>query len=175
MGYIILTRHSVPPDHLLLDSAPNLGPLISPWEINKFENCWYKSVRILEVLNLLFQQFLNLSSSQRDMSGPIIGALSNNRWSWGSHYLGSIVSFGSIGRLTLQERRCRRRTGRREDCWRVAVWASPLALDGQICQNTWIIMDKSEAQYKRHVFFSSANFDRLQLWGTEEPSVAGPW
>jgi hypothetical protein len=27
------------PDHLLLDSAPNLGPLISRWEINKFENC----------------------------------------------------------------------------------------------------------------------------------------
>ncbi len=28
---------------------------------------------------LLFQQFLNLSSSQRDMSGPILGDLSNNR------------------------------------------------------------------------------------------------
>jgi hypothetical protein len=27
------------PNHLLLDSAPNLGPLISPWEINEFENC----------------------------------------------------------------------------------------------------------------------------------------
>ncbi len=27
------------PNHLLLDTAPNLGPLISPWEINKFENC----------------------------------------------------------------------------------------------------------------------------------------
>jgi hypothetical protein len=27
------------PDHLLLDSAPNLGPLISRWEINKFKNC----------------------------------------------------------------------------------------------------------------------------------------
>jgi hypothetical protein len=25
--------------HLLLDSAPNLGLLISRWEINKFENC----------------------------------------------------------------------------------------------------------------------------------------
>jgi hypothetical protein len=33
----------LPPDHLLLDSAPNLGPLTSRWEINKFENCWYKS------------------------------------------------------------------------------------------------------------------------------------
>jgi hypothetical protein len=71
----------IPSDHLLLDSAPNLGPLISRWEINKLENCWYKSVRILQVLKLLFQQPLNLSSSQRDMSGRIIGALSNNRWS----------------------------------------------------------------------------------------------
>ncbi len=48
---------SIPPDHLLLDSATNLGPLISRWEINKLKNCWYKSVMILEVLNkLLFQQ-----------------------------------------------------------------------------------------------------------------------
>jgi hypothetical protein len=31
--------HENTPDHLLLDSAPNLGPLISRWEINKFENC----------------------------------------------------------------------------------------------------------------------------------------
>ncbi len=27
------------PDHLLLYSALNLGPLISRWEINKFKNC----------------------------------------------------------------------------------------------------------------------------------------
>ncbi len=27
------------PDHLLLDSAPNRGALISRWEINKFKNC----------------------------------------------------------------------------------------------------------------------------------------
>jgi hypothetical protein len=73
----------MPPDHLLLDNAPNLGPLISRWENNKFENCWYESVRILEVLKLLFQQFLNLSSSQRDMSGPMLGDLSDNRWSGG--------------------------------------------------------------------------------------------
>jgi hypothetical protein len=73
-----------PPDHPLLDNALNLGPLISRWEINKFENCWYKSVRILQVLKLLFQQFLNLSSFYRDMSGLILGALSNNRWSGGS-------------------------------------------------------------------------------------------
>jgi hypothetical protein len=72
--------HWVPPDHLLLDSAPNVGPLISRWEINKFENYWYKSARILEVPKLLFQRFLKLSSSQRDMSGPILRALSKNRW-----------------------------------------------------------------------------------------------
>jgi hypothetical protein len=47
--YIFVVQRTVPPDHLLLDSAPNLEPLISRWEINKFENCWYKSVRILEV------------------------------------------------------------------------------------------------------------------------------
>ncbi len=35
----------------------------SRWEINKFENCWYKSVRILEVLKLLFHQFLSFSRS----------------------------------------------------------------------------------------------------------------
>jgi hypothetical protein len=81
--FVIRENQILPPDHLLLDSVPNLGPLISRWEINKFENCWYESVRILEVLKLLFQQFLNLSSSQRDLSGPILGDLSNNRWSGG--------------------------------------------------------------------------------------------
>ncbi len=59
----------------ILDHAYLVGKL------TKFKNCWYKSVRILEVLKLLFQQFLNLTSSQRDMSGPRLNALSNNRWS----------------------------------------------------------------------------------------------
>ncbi len=49
--------HKVPSDHLLLDSALYLGPLISHWEMNKFENYWYKSVKILEVLKLLFDIF----------------------------------------------------------------------------------------------------------------------
>jgi hypothetical protein len=80
-GQMICTVHS---DHPLLHSAPNLGPLISRWEINKFENCGCKSVRILEVLKLLSQQFFNLSSSQWNMSGPILGDLSNNRWSGGN-------------------------------------------------------------------------------------------
>jgi hypothetical protein len=38
------------------------------------------SVRISEVLKLLFQQFLNFSISHRYTSGPVLGALSNNRW-----------------------------------------------------------------------------------------------
>ncbi len=59
---------------------------MSRWEIIKFENCWYKSIRILVVLKLLFQQFLNLSSSLQDMSGPILGALSNNRWLGGDFF-----------------------------------------------------------------------------------------
>jgi hypothetical protein len=79
--YCIRVRTVYTHNLLLLNSAPNLGPLLSHWEINKYENCWYKSVRILQVLKLLFQQCFNLSSSQRDMSGPILGDLSNNRWS----------------------------------------------------------------------------------------------
>ncbi len=69
------------PGHLFLDSASNLGPLITCWQINKFEDCWYKSVRILKALELLFQQFLNLSRFQRDWVVqyleicPIIGDL----------------------------------------------------------------------------------------------------
>jgi hypothetical protein len=30
---------AVPPDHLLLNSVTNFGPLISRWEINRFKNC----------------------------------------------------------------------------------------------------------------------------------------
>ncbi len=71
------------PDHLFLDSAPNIGPLISCWELNKFKNCWSISFRTSEILTLLYQQFLNLLISQRNMSGPRLGALSNNRWSGG--------------------------------------------------------------------------------------------
>ncbi len=72
------------PDHLLSDSAPNIGPLISRWELDKFKNCWNKSFRTSKILTLLYQQFSNLLISQRDMSGPRLGALSNNKWSGGS-------------------------------------------------------------------------------------------
>ncbi len=71
----------VPPDHLLLDRSSNIGPLISCWELHKFKNSWNKSFRTSKILTLLYQQFSNLLISQRDMSGPRLGALSNNRWS----------------------------------------------------------------------------------------------
>jgi hypothetical protein len=37
-GALYFVKYMIPPDHLLLDGAPNLGPLISRWEINKFKN-----------------------------------------------------------------------------------------------------------------------------------------
>ncbi len=41
--------YTVPPDHLLLDIAPNLGPLISPWEITKNSNsCKVQKLLITE-------------------------------------------------------------------------------------------------------------------------------
>jgi hypothetical protein len=88
-----MTRHSwvpssvleagaiIPHDHLLLDSVPNIGPLISRWEFGKLKNCWNNSFRAFKILTLLYQQFSNLLISQRDVSGPRLGALTNNRWS----------------------------------------------------------------------------------------------
>ncbi len=67
------------PHHLLLDSVPNIGPLISCWELDKFKNCSYKSFRTFKIPTLLYQQFSSMLISQRDMSGPRLGALSNNR------------------------------------------------------------------------------------------------
>ncbi len=115
----------LPPDHLIMDSAHNLGPLISRWVINKLENCRYKSVRILEVLKLLFQHFLNMSSSQRDMIGPILGDLSNNRWlgvkmwrqkrRWQDekrhwcHYIGLDSLFWKTPTITFKERTFRQK------------------------------------------------------------------
>ncbi len=40
-----------------------------------------KSFRTSKILTLLYQQFLNLLISLRDMNGPRLGTLSNNRWS----------------------------------------------------------------------------------------------
>jgi hypothetical protein len=69
---------------LLLDRSPNIGPFISRWELDKFENCWNKRFRTFKIQTLLYHQFPNLIISQRDMSGPRSGALSNNRWSGGT-------------------------------------------------------------------------------------------
>jgi hypothetical protein len=74
----------MPPDYLLLDSFPNIGPLISRWELDKFINSWNKRFRTSKILTLLYQQFSDLLISQRDMSGPRLEALSNNRWSRGN-------------------------------------------------------------------------------------------
>ncbi len=71
----VAVRGTVLPDHLLLDSVPNIGPLISCWELDEFKNCF----RTSKILTLLYQQFSNLLILQRDMSGPRLGALSNNR------------------------------------------------------------------------------------------------
>ncbi len=73
----------MPPDHLLLDRSPNIGPLIHCWELDKIKNCRNKSFRISKVLTLLYQQLSDLLISQRYISGPRLGALSNNRWSGG--------------------------------------------------------------------------------------------
>jgi hypothetical protein len=79
------------PDHLILDSAPNIGPLISRWELDKFKNCRNKSYRTSKILTLLCQQFSNLLISQRDMSGPRLETLSNNRWSGGIYKAFSLL------------------------------------------------------------------------------------
>jgi hypothetical protein len=46
------------PDHLLLDSVLNIGPLISCLELDKFKNCWNRSFRTSKILTLLYHQFL---------------------------------------------------------------------------------------------------------------------
>jgi hypothetical protein len=72
------------PEHVSLNSAPNLGPLISCWELDKFKNCWNKCSRTSKIPKFLYQQFSNLLISQQDMSGPRLRALSNNMWSGGT-------------------------------------------------------------------------------------------
>ncbi len=106
----VIARYRPSADHLLLDSVPNIGPIISRWELDKFrnfwhksfrtskiltllgpliscweldksKNCWNKSFRSSKILTLLYNKFSNSLISQRDMSGPRLGTLSNNRWS----------------------------------------------------------------------------------------------
>ncbi len=64
--HIFIHHCTVPRDHLLLDSAPDIGPLISCWKLDKFKNCWNKSFRTSKILTLLYQQFPNLLISQQD-------------------------------------------------------------------------------------------------------------
>jgi hypothetical protein len=83
MSPIFFFSLNIPLDYLLLDSAPNIGPLISRWELDNFKNCWNKSFGTSKILTFLCQQFSNLLISQRNKSGPRLGALSHNRWSGG--------------------------------------------------------------------------------------------
>jgi hypothetical protein len=60
---------------LILDHSYLVGNLTNA------KNCRNKSFITSRILTLLYQQFSNLLISQRDMSGPRLGALPNNRWS----------------------------------------------------------------------------------------------
>jgi hypothetical protein len=59
---------------LILDHSFLFGKL------DKFKNCWNKNFRTSKIQTLLYQQFSNWFISQRDISGPRLGALSNKRW-----------------------------------------------------------------------------------------------
>ncbi len=76
-----------PRDHLLLDSVPNLGPLISRWKINKL----IQKCQDVKVSKAFVSAIFEFAKFQRDMSGPILGYLSNNRWlrgtCTGEHFL----------------------------------------------------------------------------------------
>jgi hypothetical protein len=91
------------PDQLFLDRSPNIGPLISRWELDKFKNCLNKSFRTFKILTLLYQQSSNLLIPQRDLSGPRLGALSNNR---GSEHSECILS--DIRIIVLEKNICQR-------------------------------------------------------------------
>ncbi len=84
----------IPRDHLSLDRSPNIGPLISLWELDKFKNCSNKSFRTSKILTLLHQQVSHLLFSQRDMSGPRLRELSNDRW------LGGNINWSKVTRYS---------------------------------------------------------------------------
>jgi hypothetical protein len=58
-------------DHLYLDGNLSNSKIVETKALEPLKS-WH-----------LYQQFLNLLISQRDMSGPRLGALSSNRWSGG--------------------------------------------------------------------------------------------
>jgi hypothetical protein len=72
----------VPHDHLLLDSALNLGPLISCWEINKLKKLLIQKCQDFRGSKAFVSAIFEFVKFQ-DMSGPILGNLCNNRRSGG--------------------------------------------------------------------------------------------
>ncbi len=131
----------LPLDHLLLDRSSNIGPLRSCWELDKFENCWNKSFRTSKILTLWYQQFSNLWISQRDTSGPRLGALSNNSWSWGILFIvdGIWPYYSQDSRS-----RCHQKNGRGPLVWAAAV---------------------GEPVLRSRVHFSCPAVVRLRRWG----------
>ncbi len=99
-------KHQLPSDLILLNRSPNIGPLMSRWELEKFKNCWNNSFRTSRILTLLYQKFSNLLISQWDMSGPRLGALSNRArqlclWCWGTVELDEFGTLWSVIDVTM--------------------------------------------------------------------------
>jgi hypothetical protein len=76
----LLLYERVPPDHLLLDSAPNLGPLIFRWEIDKFENFRHKCQDFRGSKAFVSANFW-ICQVPNEIRVVHIGDLSNKRWS----------------------------------------------------------------------------------------------
>ncbi len=79
VGYhVALPWHAVPIYHLQRDTL-TISIIflfaLGTWQIQKLPK--QKSFRTSKILTLLYQQFSNLLISQRDKSGPRLGALSN--------------------------------------------------------------------------------------------------
>jgi hypothetical protein len=99
-----LEAYMVPPHYpntLLLDRSPNIGPL---YLVGNLTSSKIGETKALEPLKyqpycISIQQFSNLLISQRDMSGPRLGALSNNRWS-GVRTCTSIANLDELDRCS---------------------------------------------------------------------------
>jgi hypothetical protein len=52
--YLYIKRSLATPDHLSLDKSPDIGPLISRWELDIFKNCWNKSLEPLKSWHFSF-------------------------------------------------------------------------------------------------------------------------
>ncbi len=71
--------------------------------IGNLTNSKIAETKALESWHFLYQQFSNLFVSQRDLSGPRLGAVSNNRWtgvhgrsSISEHFVRSILNLVSL-------------------------------------------------------------------------------